>query len=85
MARADLSNLFNEQVKPLEQVRPVDPPDTAAVPPSISTQPSEVAQGRINFEIARNKRAAFKAWCAQNDTSIRDELTSHIDRILEGQ
>ena len=34
---------------------------------------------RINFEIDRAKRAAFKAWCAQNDTSIKDDLTAYID------
>lgn len=34
---------------------------------------------RINFLIPKDKRAAFKVWCAQNDTTVTDELIAHID------
>jgi hypothetical protein len=37
---------------------------------------------RINFLISKEKRAAFKVWCTQNDTTITDELVSHINRLI---
>jgi len=84
MARADLSNLLTEDSKPLEQPQPAAKAAPAVAAASVPADRSEAPQGRINFEISRAKRAAFKAWCAQNDTSIRDELTAHIDRLIEG-
>lgn len=38
---------------------------------------------RINFEVPRELRQAFKAWAAQHDTSIKDELTRHIAQLVE--
>jgi hypothetical protein len=39
-------------------------------------------EARINFHIPKGKRQAFKIWCARNDTTITEELTAHIDRLL---
>lgn len=38
---------------------------------------------RINFVLDRELRNEFKAWCAKNDTSIKDELTRHIRTITQ--
>lgn len=38
---------------------------------------------RINFEVPRELRNQFKAWAAQHDTTIKDELTRHIRSLLE--
>lgn len=84
MPRADLSSLLTEDSKPLVQPQPAAKTTSAAAPTAVPADRSETPQGRINFEISRDKRAAFKVWCAQNDTSIRDELTAHIDRLIEG-
>ena len=40
---------------------------------------------RINFEVPQELHAAFKAWCAQHDTSMKDELEAHILRVLNTQ
>ncbi|QIT13100.1 hypothetical protein [Clavibacter michiganensis] len=37
---------------------------------------------RVNFEVPRDVRNAFKAWCSNNDTSVKDELTAYIYRCL---
>ena len=84
MARANLSNLLADDTKPLDPPKPAAKTAPAAAPAPVPADPAEVPQGRINFEISRAKRAAFKAWCAQNDTTIRDELTAHIDRLIQG-
>lgn len=38
---------------------------------------------RVNFQIDRQARNAFKAWCAENDTTIKDELTRHIYSLIQ--
>lgn len=66
-------------VKPVA-VTPAGEPAAADVEPTPAPTKGEGAPtSRINFEIDRAKRAAFKAWCAQNDTSIKDDLTAYID------
>jgi len=57
-------------------VEDVEPTVPAAPTPANA---ESVPTSRINFEIDRAKRAAYKAWCAQNDTSIKDDLTAYID------
>lgn len=66
----------------------------AAEPPAAPAKPTTPANGdaaaheaaedaRINFMIPRELRQKFKAWAAQNDTSIKDELTRHIRSLVD--
>jgi len=73
MARADLTKIFTESID-------TKPAKVSAAAPAPADK--EAGDTRINFEIPKAKRAAFKAWCAQNDTTIRRELSEHIDRVL---
>ncbi|PPF85238.1 hypothetical protein C5C03_15050 [Clavibacter michiganensis] len=81
-------------------IKPV-PPAPAAVPPAIAAAspapPADTGESaaapaaaggatrRINFELPKERHAAFKAWCAQHDTSMKDELEAHILRVLNTQ
>lgn len=81
-------------------IKPVPPAPTAA-PPAIAAAspapPADTGEGaaapaaaggatrRINFELPKERHAAFKAWCAQHDTSMKDELEAHILRVLNTQ
>jgi hypothetical protein len=70
-------------VKPVAVASAGEPAATDVEPTTPATTAPSKGEGaptsRINFEIDRAKRAAFKAWCAQNDTSIKDDLTAYID------
>ncbi|WP_434157594.1 plasmid partition protein ParG (plasmid) [Clavibacter michiganensis] len=64
-------------------VSPVPPADTGAS--SAAPAAAGGSMRRINFELPRERHAAFKAWCAQNDTTMKDELEAHIMRVLGTQ
>ncbi|NIY62056.1 hypothetical protein GQ603_16115 [Clavibacter michiganensis subsp. michiganensis] len=72
MARVNLREMFDA---PDEAQQPAVPDDRVEVQtPAITA--------RVNFEVPRDVRNAFKAWCSNNDTSVKDELTAYIYRCL---
>lgn len=75
MARVSMKDRVGA-VKPVE-IAPTPPPAEAEV---VAEAP--VAMARVNFEIPRSKHTAFKAMCAANGVSIKDELTAYIDSRL---
>ena len=84
MARVNLGDLFDA---PDQAQQPAAPePDVEAprsTTPSVTTGGSATANARINFEVPRELRNAFKAWCSSNDTSVKDELTAYIQRCIQ--
>lgn len=62
---------------------PVPPADTGESPAAPAAAGG--ATRRVNFELPRERHAAFKAWCAQHDTSMKDELEAYIVRVLNTQ
>lgn len=90
MAKANLADLIGSssdvQAVPPKQpaVAPAPAPTAATLAPQGSTAAAEAAEdARINFMIPRELRQKFKAWAAQNDTSIKDELTRHIRSLVD--
>lgn len=47
----------------------------------LMAEESELA--RINFQVPKALRAKFKVWVAQNNTTITDELTRHIESLVD--
>ena len=90
MAKANLADMIGsssdvQAVPPKQPAAAPAPAPTAATPaPKGSTAAAETAEdARINFMIPRELRQKFKAWAAQNDTSIKDELTRHIRSLVD--
>ena len=81
MARASMKDLVGKAA-------PLAGPaaTTAAAPTEAKPAPAVRAAGadeaRINFAIDRELRRRFKEWAAHNDTTIKDELTRHIEELL---
>ncbi len=66
---------------------------SAGRPSSRNSQPNVDARAllaqsagskRVNFETDPQLRSQFKAWCAANDTTIREELERHMRSVVEG-
>lgn len=66
---------------------------SAGRPSSRNSQPSVEARAllqqsagskRVNFETDPQLRAEFKAWCAANETTIREELERHMRSVVAG-
>jgi hypothetical protein len=78
MARVNLREMFDAP----------DETQQLATPAPREEAPRVVAQGapvdaRINFQVSREVRNAFKAWCSKNDTTVKDELTAYIQRCIQ--
>jgi hypothetical protein len=77
MARVNLREMFDA---PDEAQQPATPPRGNDTTQATAQRP--VADARINFQVPREVRNAFKAWCSKNDTTVKDELTSYIQRCI---
>jgi hypothetical protein len=86
MARANLGDMFGAPDQAQQPAAPeprIDAPrPIAPTAPSAANDGSDTKVPRINFEVPRELRNAFKAWCNTNDTTIKDELTAYIRRCL---
>lgn len=87
MAKANLADLIGSSSNDVSAV-PAKPQArrTAAnkpAPTPTSAAADSADDARINFMIPRELRQKFKAWAAQNDTSIKDELTRHIRSLVD--
>ena len=90
MAKANLADLIGSS-SDVQAVPPKQPAAASAAAPTADTPapkgPTSAAEAaedaRINFMIPRELRQKFKAWAAQNDTSIKDELTRHIRSLVD--
>jgi hypothetical protein len=87
MAKANLADLIGSSSNDVSAVptKPDTRPTAASKPAPAPTAaaPDSADDARINFMIPRELRQKFKAWAAQNDTSIKDELTRHIRSLVD--
>ncbi len=90
MAKANLADLIGSSSNDVSALpgKPEARPNAASKPAPAPTAPTAAAadsadDARINFMIPRELRQKFKAWAAQNDTSIKDELTRHIRSLVD--
>jgi hypothetical protein len=77
MARVNLREMFDA---PDEAQQPAPVPHDEARQAVVQRAD---ADARINFQVSREVRNAFKAWCSKNDTSVKDELTAYILRCIK--
>lgn len=86
MARASMRSMAGK-VAPVETPTPTvtpDPARPAAAGERLASTPGPALEdARINFTIPRELRQRFKVWAAENDTSIKDELTRHIHSLVD--
>lgn len=78
MARVNLREMFDA---PDEAQQPATLAPRDDTPQGVAKAP--VADARINFQVPREVRNAFKAWCSKNDTTVKDELTAYIQRCIQ--
>ena len=85
MAKANLADLIGSSSNDVSAVpaKPEARPTAASKPAPAPTSADSADDVRINFMIPRELRQKFKAWAAQNDTSIKDELTRHIRSLVD--
>ncbi|MBT1611893.1 hypothetical protein [Curtobacterium poinsettiae] len=72
------------QLRPVDVAPAVDPPSEPErqAEPAPARSSDALVLSRINFEIPKGTRAAFKMWCIEHDTTIKDELTAYIEQRI---
>lgn len=83
MARASMKDMV-AKTTPLATTSTTETstPTPAAPNPAAAVKAAGGEDARINFAIDRELRQRFKVWAAANDTTIKDELTRHIEELL---